>query len=103
LELLQRIFQKRSKSLTSVSAGLNRREPGAQVHLRLPLLEGIAIDFEKRYKLLLVHWDAILVEDATEEAQKLVQSQILHVLLRLVVGCDEVLGYFLLMFCLYHI
>ena len=103
MELLQRIFQKRSKSFASMSAGLNRREPGAQVHLGLPLLEGIAIDFEERHKLFLVHWDAVLVEDTTEQAQELVQSQILHVLLRLEFGCDEVLGYFLLVFCLYHI
>jgi hypothetical protein len=86
-----------------VSAGLDRSEPGAQVHLGLPLLEGIAIDFEEWHKLFLVHWDAILIEDASEQAQELVQSQILHVLLRLEFGCDEVLRYLLLMICLYHI
>ena len=81
-----------------MSACLQSGKPGAQVHLGLPLLEGVAIYFEERCKLLLINWDAILVEDATEQAQELVQGQILHVLLRLVLGCDQVLGYLLLMF-----
>ena len=86
-----------------MSAGLDHREPGAHVHLGLPLLEGITIGFEEWCKLFLIHWDAILIEDTTEQAQVLVQSQILHVLLRFVIGSNEVPGYSLLMFWLYHI